>query len=131
SPALVLRNNASAPRVAVQLKGDAPNTRGVGSRIVLRNGAVPIQEREVEVGGLYLSHSDYEASFAMGKSQHADLEIDWRDGRQTTIADVRPNRLYEVTEAQSAERRAQSESPSDTLCALRSALCAPLFEDAS
>jgi enediyne biosynthesis protein E4 len=99
SPALILRNNTSAPRVAVILDGDAPNTRAVGSKIILRNGAVPVQEREVQVGGLYLSHSDYEASFAMGKSHSATLEVQWRDGRRTLLDSVKPNRLYEITQS--------------------------------
>lgn len=118
SPSLVLRNNTSAPRVAVRLRGDAPNTQAVGARIVLRGGAVPMQEREVEAGGLYLSHSDYETSFAMGTSPAATLEITWRDGRRTTLQDVRPNRLYEITQA-----GAQAKSGADT------ARAHPLFED--
>ncbi|HEV8497946.1 MAG TPA: CRTAC1 family protein, partial [Gemmatimonadaceae bacterium] len=89
APALVLRNDATAPRVAVRLVGDAPNTRAVGSRIRLLGGAVPLQQREVVVGGIYMSHSDYEASFAMGKADSATLVIDWRDGRRTTITGVR------------------------------------------
>ena len=104
APALVLRNDASAPRVAVRLIGDAPNTRAVGSKIRLLGGAVPMQEREVVVGGLYMSHSDYEASFAMGKSDSATIVVDWRDGRRTTIADVRPNRVYEISTATAAAR---------------------------
>ena len=99
APALVLRNDASAPRVAVRLIGAAPNTKAVGAKIRLLGGAIPTQQREVQVGGLYLSHSDYEASFAMGKSDSAVLVIDWRDGRRTRIGNVRPNRLYEVTAA--------------------------------
>ena len=66
SPALVLRNDAAAPRVAVRLVGDAPNTKAVGAKIRLLGGAIPTQQREVVAGGLYMSHSDYEASFAMG-----------------------------------------------------------------
>jgi hypothetical protein len=99
SPALVLRNDAAAPRVAVRLTGAAPNTRAVGAKIRLLGGAVPIQEREVAAGGLYLSHSDYGASFAMGTSDSATLVIEWRDGRRTTLPGVRPNRIYEITAA--------------------------------
>src|SRR5205085_11416832 len=69
APALVLRNDAGAPRVAVRLRGPAPNTQAVGAKIKLLGGAVPLQVREVQAGGLYLSHRDYEASFAMGTSQ--------------------------------------------------------------
>jgi len=98
SPALLLRSDAKAARVAVRLVGDAPNTQAVGARVRLIGGATPLQEREVAVGGLYLSHSDYEMSFAMGKADSARLEVTWRDGRRTVLA-VRPNRLYELTPA--------------------------------
>ena len=98
APALVLRNDATAPRIAVRLIGDAPNTQAVGAKVTLYNGAVPLQVREVVVGGLYLSHSDYELSFAMGTSDSATLVIDWRDGRRSTIAHVRSNREYEISQ---------------------------------
>lgn len=122
SPALILRNNASAPRVAVRLIGDGPNTRAVGAKITLRGGAVPVQTHEVVVGGLYMSHSDYLASFAMGKADSASLVIDWRDGRRTTIGGVRPTRLYEVTTA-----TATRPAPSDSLAGHPQTL----FEDAT
>jgi len=102
--------------------GDAPNTRAVGSKIRLLGGAVPAQEREVQVGGLYMSHRDYEASFAMGRADSATIVVDWRDGRRTTITGVRPNRLYEITMAGAVARprldSAQRSAPS-------------LFEDAT
>ena len=44
-----------------------------------------------------MSHSDYLASFAMGKADSAMLEISWRDGK-TTSMNVKSNRLYEITE---------------------------------
>ncbi|MDQ2667905.1 MAG: FG-GAP-like repeat-containing protein, partial [Gemmatimonadota bacterium] len=119
APALVLRNDASAKRVAVRLNGLAPNTKAVGAKIRLLGGAVPAQQREVQVGGLYLSHSDYEASFAMGKSDSATLVIDWRDGQRTTIDHVRANRLYEVTQGRSQATSPTSSAPKEE----------PLFED--
>ncbi len=98
APASVLRNDATAARVSVRLRGDAPNTQAVGAKVTLLNGAVPTQGREVVVGGLYLSHSDYAISFAMGTSDSASLVVDWRDGRRTTIPHVQPNREYEVSQ---------------------------------
>jgi enediyne biosynthesis protein E4 len=95
APALVLRNDAPGRRVAVRLVGPSPNTRAVGAKVRLLGGAVPVQEREVTAGGLYLSHSDYLASFAMGAADSATLVVEWRDGRRTTLP-VRANRLYEV-----------------------------------
>ena len=121
SPALILRNDARAARIAVRLVGDAPNTKAVGAKIRLLGGAVPVQEREVVAGGLYLSHSDYEASFAMGASDSATLVVDWRDGRRTTIPGVRPNRAYEITTTGAAPRPASDSATGAT----------PLFEDAT
>ena len=45
------RNETSAPRVSVRLKGLPPNTQGIGSKIKLLNGAVPVQSQEVICGG--------------------------------------------------------------------------------
>jgi enediyne biosynthesis protein E4 len=120
SPALLLRNDATAARVAVRLVGDAPNTKAVGAKIRLLGGAVPTQEREVVAGGLYMSHSDYAASLAMGSADSATIVVEWRDGRQTTIPGVRPNRAYEVTAA-----GAVPHPVADTASA------PPLFEDAT
>lgn len=122
APVLLLRNDASSPRVAVRLIGDSPNTRAVGARIRLLGGAIPRQEREVAVGGIYLSHSDYQATFAMGTASSVTLEVNWPDGRRTTIANVRPNRAYEVTPRHArAVEQVQLAAVPDV----------PLFEDAS
>ncbi|HLB35503.1 MAG TPA: VCBS repeat-containing protein, partial [Gemmatimonadales bacterium] len=75
SPAGVFRNDATAPRVAVRLIGRSPNTRGVGAKIRLRGGAVPVQEKEVTVGGLYLSGSDPTYAFAVGDRDEMSLEV--------------------------------------------------------
>jgi len=99
APALVLRNDADAPRVAVRLRGGAPNTQAVGARIRVLGGAAPVQVREVAAGGLYLSHSDYLASFATGEAEHVRIEVTWRDGRRSVIEDAKPNRLYEIRES--------------------------------
>ncbi|MEP6781946.1 MAG: FG-GAP-like repeat-containing protein, partial [Gemmatimonadaceae bacterium] len=123
APALLMRNDASAPRVAVRLIGETPNTQGVGAKIELHGGAVPLQTHEVVVGGLYMSHSDYTASFAMGKSDSASLVVVWRDGRRSTIAGVRPNRYYEISAASAVRTAAR-----DTAMAVASA---PLFDDVS
>lgn len=120
-PALVLRNNAAAPRIAVRLVGDAPNTKAVGARIRVLGGAVPVQEREVTAGGLYMSHSDYQAGFATGSAERVTIQVTWRDGRVTTLTDAVPGRLYEITAATASAAPAPSEP----------APVNALFEDAS
>src|SRR6266480_1011523 len=98
SPAAVFRNLASAPRVAVRLRGRPPNTAGAGSKIRLLGGPVPVQEKEVVLGGSYLSGSDPLYSFAAGSAHDLTIEVDWRRGGRSVIHSVRPNREYEIRE---------------------------------
>jgi len=120
APALLLRSESSAPRVAVRLIGDAPNTQAVGANIRLTGGAQRLQSSEVTVGGLYMSHSDYERTFAMGRADSATLEVAWRDGSKTLLHNVRPNRLYEITTATAG-----------TPAPIEPVVAATLFEDAT
>jgi hypothetical protein len=98
SPAAVLRNDASAPRIAVRLHGAPPNTAGIGSRVRVLGGPVPLQERELVAGGLYLSSSDASLSFAPGTAAHVRIEVEWRDGGRSVIDSAAPNREYEISE---------------------------------
>ncbi|MGE3312698.1 MAG: FG-GAP repeat domain-containing protein [Limisphaerales bacterium] len=97
------RNIGSAPRVAVRLKGLPPNTRGIGARIRLLGGAVPVQSQEMVCGGRYLSGDDSIRVFAAipsTTSSALQLEVLWRGGRRSLIADIKPNRIYEISEAE-------------------------------
>src|SRR5207249_1298502 len=58
APAGIYRNHSSAPRLRVRLKGLPPNTRGIGARIKVCRGAVPVQTQEIICGGRYLSSDD-------------------------------------------------------------------------
>ena len=131
APALVLRNNTPAPRVSVRLIGDAPNTRAVGAKVRLIGGATHVQEHEITVGGLYMSHSDYATSFAMGTVKSATLIVDWRDGRRTTIDDVRPNRMYEITTGTAALYRDTNTSRIRETAPRSAGSDIPLFADVS
>ncbi|MBS1241427.1 MAG: ASPIC/UnbV domain protein, partial [Gemmatimonadetes bacterium] len=120
SPVAILRNDAPAPRIAVRLVGEAPNTGAIGSRIKVLGGPVPVQTREVSSGGLYLSHSDLLQTFATGTADTVTIEVEWRDGRHTVIPGARPNRLYEIAAATAA-----GTVPADS----NAAPAAALFED--
>ena len=98
SPAAVLRNDATAPRVAVRLRGAASNTAGIGSRVRVLGGPVLLQESEMLAGGLYLSSSDASLTFATGTAAHVRIEVDWRDGARSVIDSAAPNREYEIAE---------------------------------
>lgn len=99
SAAGVYRNDTSAPRVAVRLKGIAPNVQGIGAKVRLLHGAVPVQSQEMICGGRYLSGSDPMLVFAAGSvTQRMALEVVWRRGGRSQVHDVRANRLYEIAE---------------------------------
>ena len=119
APALVLRNDASAARVGVRLIGTAPNTMAVGAKVTLTAPGLPTQSREVTAGGIYLSHSDYEMSFAMGSADSASLRIEWPNAGVTAMT-VGRNREY-VIETKNATARAVVDS----------AVVPPMFRDES
>ena len=102
APSVVYRNESSAPRVAVRLKGTSPNDRGVGARVTVLAPSLPAQSREMTSGGYYLSGSDTQLAFATGKNSLVTIEVTWRDGRRSTLRSVRTNRLYEIDEATAA-----------------------------
>jgi hypothetical protein len=100
SAAGVYRNDTIAPRVAVRLKGLPPNTEGIGAKIALRGGAVPVQQTEVSCGGHYMSGSDPLAVFAAGTNTAPfTIEVTWRNGRRSVVEQARANRLYEISES--------------------------------
>ncbi len=100
-PPLVFRNESIAPRVAVRVKGLAPNTGGIGARITLRGGPVT-QTQEIVAGGQYLSHGEMQRTFAAGTGPMT-LEVRWRSGRRSEVTGVRANRIYEIDETGAAD----------------------------
>jgi enediyne biosynthesis protein E4 len=100
----IYRNDSSAARVAVRLKGLPPNTQGVGSKITLLRGAVPSQTEEITSGGKYMSGSEALAVFAAGESlTKMALEVRWRSGRVSLVDGVAANRIYEIEEPAAVE----------------------------
>jgi len=96
-PASLYRNNATADRIAVRLKGRG-NTQGVGARVRLMGGGLT-QSQEMIAGGRYVSGDQAMRVFAAGESiKPARLDVTWRNGTVTTISNVQPNRIYEVDE---------------------------------
>ena len=71
--ALVYRNDTSAPRIAVRLKGNPPNTSGIGARIKVLSGPVT-QTQEMMSGGRYVSGDDAMRVFAAAPLQTSLLK---------------------------------------------------------
>jgi enediyne biosynthesis protein E4 len=91
--AAVYRNDSTAGRVAVRLRGAGQNTRGIGAKITFTGGPVE-QRQEVIGGGRYLSSDDGMRVFAQAQTAGAQIRVTWRNGQETTFTNVRPNQLY-------------------------------------
>ena len=93
------RNEATQPRVAVKLRGRAPNTQGVGAKLRLLDGAVLLQSQEIISGGRYMAGDESIRVFAAGAATNSmTLEVTWRSGARSVVTNVQANRLYEVDE---------------------------------
>jgi enediyne biosynthesis protein E4 len=101
----VYRNESPAPRLMVRLKGQPPNTRGIGARIqatpkTTGRGAVK-QEQEMIAGGRYLSSDDAIRMFAATGSDRWDISVRWRSGKVTQLKGVPANSVVDVDEQES------------------------------
>src|SRR5256886_6646162 len=82
--ASLYRNDATAGRIAVRLKGLPPNTQGIGARIRLAGGSIT-QSQGVICGGRYLSADQAVRVFAADADplKPMRLEVKWRDGQRS------------------------------------------------
>jgi hypothetical protein len=112
-PLLIYKNNASAPRVAVRLKGAGANTKGIGARIKVFGGPVPMQSQEIICGGRYLSSDEPMRVFAASATNELRIEVLWRTGKQSIVSDAKANRIYEIEEprADAVPKLLQKEPP--------------------
>ncbi|RME90604.1 MAG: hypothetical protein D6766_13005 [Verrucomicrobia bacterium] len=99
---LLYRNVTAAPRLAVRLEGPPANRAGVGARIRVTGGPVPVQEKEILAGGRYLSGDQPLAVFAAGSPEaRLKVEVFWPDGRFSRVEAVPPGRTLTVRYAES------------------------------
>ena len=100
-PALVYRNNAAAPRVAVRLVGNGKNTEGTGARIRVHSSLGQGQQaQEMIAGGRYVSGDQAQRTFAAKAGETFRIEVDWRDGTRTTLENATAGRLYEIRQTE-------------------------------
>lgn len=109
-PAKLYRNKATAPRLAVRLRGAGGNSRGIGARIRVTARGLPVQSQEMIAGGRYLSGDDAVRTFALGTASTADVEVTWRDGRVTRRAGVVPGTV-EIREVETIPAMATPNPP--------------------
>jgi len=131
---ILLQNVASAPRLAVRLRGKSPNTRGIGARIKAtlapsliagERAPLPGQSQEMECGGRYLAADDSLRVFAAGHPTNVfTIEVTWRSGARSVIRGE-ANHLYEINET----RAEPAQSPRGELVPVDQAK--PIFQDIS
>ncbi len=106
SPAGLYRNEGTASRISVRLKGQAPNTAALGARMRfwwwnpergVRLATLP-QSAQVVAGGRYLSSDAPGKTFACPGPGQGFLEIRWPSGRTTTSSNLVANQHYECEE---------------------------------
>ena len=93
---LLLRNEASDPRVLVRLRGAGRNGEAIGSRVTMKSRGL-LQTQEWMKGGRYLSCDEAVRMFA-SPNESATLEVSWPSGLKTRMDEVVPGRVYEVRE---------------------------------
>ncbi|MBM3902005.1 MAG: hypothetical protein FJ379_07935 [Verrucomicrobia bacterium] len=91
------RNRSTAPRIQVRLRGVDGNPDGIGALIQVRGGPV-FQAQEVVAGGRYLSSDQPVRTFAAGGSGPMAVEVRWRSGAVSRVANVKPGDRVEVVE---------------------------------
>jgi hypothetical protein len=95
----IYRNESAAPRVAVRLAGAGRNTRGIGARIRVLDGAPFEQSQEIQSGGRYLSGDEPVRAFAAGATNRlVRIEVDWRAGATTVVSNVPANSIVRISE---------------------------------
>ncbi len=111
APVLLLRNDATAPRIHIRLVGTPPNTRAIGARIRVFAGPVP-QSQVVVAGGRYLSADDTARTFAFPPSTTGGrIEIDWPDGAISVVTNVTANSAYQLHQPHPAFLRSPRAHP--------------------
>lgn len=100
--AVIYENRTRAPRIAVRLIGEQPNTGAIGARIELFGAGVK-QQKEIAAGGDYLSGSDTRVTFAADShNPEHEIHVRWPDGKRSVITSVRANRIYEIYQEKAA-----------------------------
>ncbi len=111
SVAGLYRNETAAPRLAVRLKGNPPNTHGIGGKIEITGGPVR-QSQQIVCGGRYCSCDDAVRVFAAGAlTNELTIEVLWRSGTRSVVTGVKPNRIYEIAESEVQGPKSKVQSP--------------------
>jgi hypothetical protein len=82
----------------VKLRGKGKNTSAVGAVVTVKAGGLSLK-RLVQGGSSYISQDDKRLHFGLGAEAVADaLEVRWPDGATSRMANVRADRILEISE---------------------------------
>jgi hypothetical protein len=103
APASILRNDtpdASAGWLQFELKGTAPNTFGIGTKVILYSGKKVLYQEQVPSRGWQSAVSPI-MHFGIGKNDPVDsVHIIWPDGKFQKLLAVRKNQRLQVYQNQ-------------------------------
>lgn len=117
----IYRNNETKPRIAVLLRGAAPNTQAIGAQLELSSDAFT-QTHEVTAGGIYASGSQTLRSFARpGTKGDIRLKITWPNGTQSQKSILPSDTTITLIESEETALEIQAAEKSTT----------PIFTDVS
>lgn len=96
APPSLYRNEVSAPRIKIVLRGDGANTASVGARVILEQGSFA-QSQQMMAGGRYVSSGEASLTFAVTQpTMKSRLHVLWPDGKKSLIEDLDSNVSYLV-----------------------------------
>jgi len=87
----------------IELEGESPNSRGLGSRLVLTSGGQKQYIDHTPYRG-YQSSMDDRLHFGLGESRRVDsLVVSWPDGRYQLLTDLQVDRVLVVRQEDAVE----------------------------
>ncbi len=102
--AFVYENTATEKRpnhkyLAIDLKGNAPNTFAFGTQIIVHSGDQIFYQEQLPMRG-FQSNVDHRVHFGLGEISQVDsIVIKWNSGKQTVLKNIKTNQLLTIEEA--------------------------------
>jgi hypothetical protein len=100
-PAYLYRNDQTAGNRSIQfqLTGTKSNRDAMGATVKIFSGGLS-QSRVVRGGSSYLSQSELQLTFGVGRSERIErVTVDWPSGRSEEYKDLATGRAYEIVES--------------------------------
>src|SRR5436309_11322317 len=92
----------------IELKGESPNRRGIGSKLILTAGGQKQYLYHSPYRG-YMSTMDGRAHFGLGRATRVDtLEVAWPEGRRQLVTDLNVDRTLVLEQREAAKNGATS-----------------------